>query len=78
MTFKTSNISLRKYKIFLNHIGCRHNHDNGDHEIWHLEGAARPIVLQSQIDPVPEFIVKQHMAIIGITKKKMEEVFKNL
>ncbi len=78
MTFKTSNIPLKKYRCFLTYMGCRHDHDTGDHEIWHLEGAARPIVLQSQIDPVPEFIVKQHMTILGITRKKMEQIFKEL
>ena len=78
MAFKISNIPVRKYRSFLKALGCVHDHDTGDHEIWHLEGAARPIVFQSEIDPVPEFIVKQLVSILGISRKKMELIFKGL
>lgn len=68
-TQKLSNISLKTFRIFLIKIGCvkvNIQKGRGGHEKWIKEGLTRPIVLQTHIDPIPEFIVKNTLQNLGI------------
>lgn len=40
----------------------------GGHEIWSSNTLSRPIVIQSHIDPVPEFIVLQIFRNLGVDR----------
>ena len=53
------NIPLRTFKEYLAYNGLKHIRTTGGHEIWAGKQLKRPIILQSHICPVPEFIVKQ-------------------
>lgn len=63
------NISLADFRRYLISVGCELSRTSGGHEIWTRKGLARPIVLQSHIDPVPEFIIKKLLATLGVNKK---------
>ena len=63
------NISLTDFRRYLIGVGCDRTRTNGGHEIWTRKGLARPIVLQSHIDPVPEFIIKKLLGTLGVNKK---------
>jgi hypothetical protein len=63
------NISLTDFRRYLISVGCERTRTNGGHEIWTRKGLARPIVLQSHIDPVPEFIIKKLLGTLGVNKK---------
>lgn len=67
-TEKLSNISLARYRLFLNLAGCSCIRQSGGHEMWTREGLLRPITFQSHIDPVPEFIVKNGLRTLGLGK----------
>lgn len=61
-TKKLSNIPLKDFRKFLISQGLHVIKDTtgrGGHEKWSKSGLDRPITLQTHIDPVPEFIVKQ-------------------
>ena len=61
-TQKLSNISLKDFRKFLSNQGLNLIKDTkgrGGHEKWSRSDLDRPITLQTHIDPVPEFIVKQ-------------------
>lgn len=53
------NISLRTIRQYLTWKGLKLYRTNGGHEIWGCSDLLRPIVVQTHVDPVPEFIVKQ-------------------
>lgn len=63
------NIALADFKRYLISVGCELTRTNGGHEIWTRKGLTRPIVLQSHIDPVPEFIIKKLLGTLGVSKK---------
>lgn len=63
------NIPLVKYRSFLKSEGCKCNREKGGHEHWSRHDIARPLTLQSHIDPVPEFIIKQHLRYLNISKE---------
>ncbi|MCH5310749.1 MAG: type II toxin-antitoxin system HicA family toxin [Prevotella sp.] len=73
---KLSNISLKDFRTFLFEIGCNRVRTEGGHEVWTKEGLTRPIVLQTHIDPIPEFIVQNTLRNLGITKKMYFEKIK--
>ena len=61
-TKKLSNIPLKDFRKFLSSQGLniiKSTKGRGGHEKWSKSGMDRPITIQTHIDPVPEFIVKQ-------------------
>lgn len=57
-TYKLSNISIAVFRRFLFDIGCARLSIEGGHEKWHKKGCLRSIIIQTHIDPIPEFIKK--------------------
>lgn len=45
------------------------NRTNGGHEHWSICDLLRPITVQTHVDPVPEFIIKNALKQLGLTKK---------
>jgi hypothetical protein len=60
---KITNISLLEYCRFLISVGCECYRTKGGHEHWQRHDMPRPLTLQSHINPVPAFIIKQHLGI---------------
>ena len=61
-TRKLSNISIIEFRKFLESQGLniiKDTRGRGGHEKWSKSGLDRPITIQTHIEPVPEFIVKQ-------------------
>lgn len=57
-----SNIPVVKFRKFLQSLGLKATKSTkgrGGHEKWTKPGLDRPITIQTHIDPIPEFIVKQ-------------------
>jgi len=63
------NIPLKLYRSFLTEQGCVCNRKSGGHEHWSRKDLLRPITIQTHIDPVPEFIIKNGLRQLGVTKK---------
>jgi predicted RNA binding protein YcfA (HicA-like mRNA interferase family) len=53
------NISLKDCRKFLSKAGLKVIRTAGGHETWCRSDLSRPIVIQTHIDPVPTFIMKQ-------------------
>lgn len=67
------NVSPREYRAFLTSQGCNLIRFNGGHEIWSRNGLLRSITFQSHIEPVPEFIIKNGLRTLGITRNEFME-----
>ena len=67
-TYKLSNISISQFRQFLTDIGCKCISVEGGHEKWHKEGCLRPVVIQTHINPIPEFIVRNNLRSLGLSK----------
>ena len=77
-TKKLSNIPLKDFRRFLKRQGLnviKTSKGRGGHEKWSRADLDRPITIQTHIDPVPEFIVKQVLRYLEISR---EEFFKNM
>lgn len=65
---KLSNVSLDDYRLFLEKAGCKCTRTKGGHEHWTRNDLNRPITVQTHVDPVPEFIIKNGLRILNLTK----------
>ena len=77
-TRKLSNIPLKDFRRFLKNQGLnliKSSKGRGGHEKWARADLDRPITIQTHIDPVPEFIVKQILRYLEMTR---EEFLKKL
>lgn len=66
MSNPLKNIPLRVFKQYLTWKGLKCQRISGGHEIWGGQKVQRPICIQSHIDPVPEFIVKQALRALHV------------
>ena len=70
---KLSNIPLADFRRFLFEKGCSRaetgTKGRGGHDKWEKEGLLRPITLQTHVDPVPELVVRNALANLGMTKQ---------
>lgn len=68
---KLSNISVKDFRIFLKGQGLtliKSSKDRGGHEKWSKSGMERPITIQTHVDPVPVFIVKQVLRHLNMSR----------
>jgi hypothetical protein len=71
-TYRIGNISIADFRLFLADKGCKEvESGNSGHEKWSKEGLLRPVVFQTHIDPIPEFIVKNNLRNLGLTVKDL-------
>lgn len=73
-----SNTSLATFRKFLFAVGCECVSTNGGHEKWKRDGLTRPIIVQTHIDPVPEFIVRNALRTLNISTNDFMNIVKSL
>lgn len=69
MTARLSNISIKTLRDYLQRKGLKCYRINSGHEIWGCAGLKRPIVFQTHVDPVPEFIILQILRTLNADKE---------
>jgi hypothetical protein len=69
------NIALNDYREYLEHIGCKCIRTKGGHFQYVRSDLRRPLTLQTHIDPVPEFIIQNHLRVLGISRKDFLDTF---
>lgn len=66
-TYRLGNLSLDDFRLFLKDCGLKKvESGNSGHEKWFKEGMTRPVVFQTHINPIPEFIVRNNLLNIGL------------
>lgn len=64
------NISIAEMRRILTLLGLVKVRTKGGHESWMKEGMTRPVIIQTHVEPIPEFIVKNALRTIGISKEE--------
>ena len=65
-----SNISVRDLRELLASNGLECIRTNGGHEAWARKGMLRPVIFQTHVEPVPEFVVKNIIGNLGMTRQE--------
>lgn len=73
-----SNITPNEFRKLLEYLGCKYVSTKGGHEKWQRPGLTRPIILQTHVKPMPEFIVRNALRTLGISKEEAERILAQL
>ena len=73
-----SNIKLSDFRKVLAEFGAYPLRVAGGHEIWAKQGITRTIVFQTHVEPVPEFVVKNAIRDLGISRQEFVEMLESL
>jgi predicted RNA binding protein YcfA (HicA-like mRNA interferase family) len=65
-----SNITIAEFRSILQRLGLSRVRTRGGHEAWMKPGMLRPIIIQSHVEPIPEFIVRNNLRNLGISKEE--------
>jgi len=68
------NISISQFESFLELACCKYTKVTGGHAKYLRSDLNRPIIFQTHIDPIPEFIVKNNLRLLGISKKQFWDI----
>jgi len=71
------NISLKLFRKYLKYKGLKHIRSNSGHEVWCRSDLNRPVILQTHVDPIPEFVVKNNLRTLGVGRDDFIEFLKN-
>lgn len=74
MTLKTGNVSIRELKRVLEKLGCKQIGINAGHIKYVRSDLTRPIIFQTHIDPVPQFIIQQIIRTLSLDKKAFKKL----
>jgi hypothetical protein len=77
MSQSLKNISLRTFRKYLEWKGLKLQRTTGGHELWAGKPVKRPICLQTHIDPIPEFIIKQALRTLSADRDDFLDFLKN-
>lgn len=72
------NISLTEFRKFLKYVGCKLIRTSGGHETWSRKDLNRPIVIQSHKKTIPQFVVRNNLNTLGISKEEFLEILDKL
>lgn len=68
------NIDISQFESFLELALCRYIGIKNGHAKYFRADLGRPIIFQTHIDPIPEFIVKNALRTLEISKKDFWEI----
>ena len=71
---KLSNITVKEFRDILLRLGLQPLRTAGGHEIWTKPGLRRTIVFQTHVEPIPEFIVRNIIRELGMTRQEFLEI----
>ncbi|MBN8702816.1 MAG: type II toxin-antitoxin system HicA family toxin [Bacteroidetes bacterium] len=65
---------MSKFQSFLELVHCKYVKTSGGHEKWTRSDLLRPIIFQTHIDPIPEFIIQNNLRVLGYKKQHFFEI----
>jgi hypothetical protein len=77
-TQSLKNITINEFKAFLELVLCKFIAINSGHEKWTRSDLRRPVIFQTHINPIPEFIVKNNLRILGYSKNDYFDIINGI
>ncbi len=65
-----SNVSIAQFRAILSALGLVCVRTKGGHEAWSKDGMTRPVIFQTHVDPIPEFIIRSNLRTLGISREE--------
>lgn len=65
-----SNITIDEFRRILSSLGFSRVRTKGGHEAWMKLGMTRPVIIQTHVNPIPEYVVRNNLRNIGISRQE--------
>ena len=75
---KLSNITLKEFRAILVSLGLHKMRTKGGHEAWVRDGLKRTVIIQTQVDPVSELVVRKTINDLGISREEFVALLEKL
>lgn len=75
---KLSNITIAEFRQILVILGLEKVRTKGGHEAWMKAGMTRPVIFQTHVEPIPEFIVKNAIRNLGVTRQEFMDILEKI
>lgn len=72
MVKSLANIPLNDFRRFLEFKDLHLIRTSGGHEVWSRKDLLRPVIIQSHVSPVPEFIIRNALRTLETDRKELE------
>ena len=73
-----SNVSIAEFRAIMVLLGLTKVRTKGGHEAWMKAGMTRPAIVQTHVNPVPEYVLRNNLRVIGISREEFLEMLENL
>ena len=73
-----SNVTIAEFRAILVLLGMTKVRTKGGHEAWMKVGMTRPAIVQTHVDPVPEYVLRNNLRVIGISRDEFLTLLENL
>lgn len=73
-----ANITISEFRTVIERLGLSKIRTKGGHEAWIKKGMTRPVIIQTHVNPIPEFIVRNNLRNIGISKQEFLEILEKI
>ena len=73
-----SNVTIAEFRAIMILLGLTKVRTKGGHEAWMKAGMTRPAIVQTHVDPVPEYVLRNNLRVIGIGRDEFLSLLENL
>ena len=73
-----SNVTIAEFRAIMVLLGLAKVRTKGGHEAWMKAGMTRPANVQTHVDPVPEYVLRNNLRVIGISRDEFLALLENL
>lgn len=71
-------VRWQKFEKFLLQAGCKYERQNGSHRVYSYPEIIRPIIVPAHSKPIPEFVIKNNLRLLGIPTKDYKEAIRKI
>ena len=75
---KLSNLTIEDLRRILRYLGLEFQRTKGGHELWAKPGMKRPVVFQTHLKPIPEFVILKLMKTLGIDRENFIKLLEKI
>ncbi len=73
-----SNVTIAEFRAIMVLLGMTKVRTKGGHEAWMKAGMTRPAIVQTHVNPVPEYVLRNNLRVIGISRDEFLTLLENL
>lgn len=71
-------VRWQQFEKVLFALGCEFKRQNGSHRIYSCAEIIRPIIVPAHTTPIPEFIIKNNLRLLGVSTRDYKELLKKV